>query len=528
MRAATPLDVCIHHILFVILQKPAILLLVRRSLMKSRARHFRFALVALVLAALFLVVQAVPGQAADSTAAASGPNPETSEPFYSATNGIGSWIWASETFPDQTCQLWHTFEVPNGSSVTNARLIMTGDDEFTLYLDGRELGHGVDWRELFSFDLTPLLTSGRHVLAIRAYNSFSFAGVIFKLQVRLTDGQVVDVKSDESWRIVPNSVKRWETRAKAADNWPAATVQAPMGGGPWSEPWPVTVVGMPALQPVRLAFWQTGWFQVLLLVVVGAAVLISLRLMTQLAFHRRERWLLQQERTRIAREIHDDIGSRMTQLVLHGEVAQRELREGSEMQQRLAEICEESRGVLATMDEILWAVNPQRDTLRDFAPYVCKYAEEFLQPTQIQCLFEVEPEMPAVDFNLALRRSLLMAIKEALNNAVKYSGASEMRIRINWCNQQLNVAVQDNGRGFDPALVKADRHGMTNMRERLVEMGGSCRVISEPGNGCRIEFNIPLKRSRGGFRAWFAHATRRPPPAAKSGSHRPGESAAHS
>jgi signal transduction histidine kinase len=333
------------------------------------------------------------------------------------------------------------------------------------------------------------------------------------LQVLLTDGRAIEVKSDESWRVVPNSAKRWETRTKAADDWPAATIEAPLGGGPWMQPWPVTVVGMPALQPIRLAFWQTGWFQVMLLTVFGAVILISLRLTAQLAFHRRERWLLQQERTRIAREIHDDIGSRMTQLVLHGEVAQGELREGSEMQQRLAEICEESRGVLATMDEILWAVNPQRDTLRDFAPFVCKYAEEFLKPAQIQCLFEVEPEMPAVDFNLALRRSLLMAIKEALNNSVKYSGASEVRIRINWHNQQLSVAVQDNGRGFDPNAVKAGRHGMTNMQERLEEMGGECRILSESGKGCRVEFEIPLKRSRGGVWGWIWKLIRLPAPA---------------
>lgn len=473
--------------------------------MKPRLWHFRFTAIGFVLLMGLTIRTAV--QAADAVRDTNAPVPQISEPFADATNGLGSWIWASKVFDGQTCQFWHGFEIPDSSSVTNARLVVTADDEFTLYLDGRELGRGVDWRELFAFDLSQLLKPGKHVLAVRAFNSSFYAGMIFHMQVRLTDGRVVEVKSDQSWRIVPNSVKRWETRTRAADDWPAATVESPLGGGPWSAlTWPVNVVGMPTLQPIRLAFWQTGWFQVTLLAVFGAVVLISLRLMAQLALHRKERLLLQQERTRIAREIHDDIGSRMTQLVLQGEVAQRESPDVAKMERRLAEICEESRGVLATLDEILWAVNPQRDTLRDFSAYVCKYAEDFLKPTHIQCLFEVGSEMPAVAFSLAPRRSLLMAIKETLNNAVKYSEATELRLQIQWQNQRLNVVVQDNGKGFDPMSVRSDRHGMTNMRERMEELGGTCRVTSELGKGCRVEFGIPLKRPRAGLWDWIRQA----------------------
>lgn len=462
--------------------------------MNLQMRHFSDSKIIFILL-MSLYVQIVLVHAAEPAGDTNQPVPKVTEPYFSATNGMGSWIWASETRDGQTCQFWNTFNVPASSPVVNARLVMTADDEFTLFLDGREMGRGVDWRELFIFDLTPLLTPGRHVLGVQAFNSAYAAGVILGLQARLADGQIIELKSDSSWRIVPAMASRWQKRTKPAAEWPAAVIKGSMGTDPWS-PWPVNAVVMPTLQPFRLAFWQTAWFQAALLTIFCLTVLISLRLMAQLAFHRKERWLLQQERTRIAREIHDDIGSRMTQLVLHGEVAQRELREGSEMQRQLAEICEESRGVLATMDEILWAVNPQRDTLRDFAPYVCKYAEEFLKATPIQCLFEVDPEMPTVEFNLALRRSLLMAFKEALNNAVKHSEATELRVQIHWRDQHLNVAVQDNGKGFDPAWAGLDRHGMANLKARLKEMGGSCQIVSRPGTGCRVEFSIPLKQPR--------------------------------
>ena len=430
---------------------------------------------------------------------------EPEAPYVSPTNGLGSWIWEEKTLDNQTCQLWTTFEIPKPGTVTKARLVMTTDNEFTLYLDGRELGRGAEWRELFVFDVTRLLTPGRHVLAINCYNGSFFAGMLFGLRVDLADGRSIEVKSDKSWRVVPEGVSRWTKRTEADPAWPAATVIAPLGGSPW---WtaPTAVNMMPSLQPIKVFFWQTGWFQITLLSVCALVILVSLRLMAQLALHRKERWFLQRERSRIAREIHDDIGSRMTQLVLHGEVAQSGLPAGSDLQVQLVQICEEARGLLSTMDEILWAVNPRRDTLRDFAAYVCKYAQEFLAPTKIQCLFEVGPEMSAAAFDLPLRRSLLMAIKEALNNAAKHSGATELRLRIHWEGQRLIVVVQDNGKGFDAGAMKSERNGLANMAQRMSELGGHCLITSQPDQGCRVEFSVPLTHPRWNTWLWIWNA----------------------
>jgi hypothetical protein len=146
----------------------------------------------LILLALFLA-PAAPLRGADIPEGTSSSNPEISVPYDSPTNGLGSWIWASNTYDGQICQLWRKFEIPEGSAVTNARLAMTVDNEFMLYLDGRELGRGAEWRELFVFDLAPLLNPGKHVLAVRAYNSFSYAGMIFGMHIKLANGQAVDV-----------------------------------------------------------------------------------------------------------------------------------------------------------------------------------------------------------------------------------------------------------------------------------------------------------------------------------------------
>jgi signal transduction histidine kinase len=263
---------------------------------------------------------------------------------------------------------------------------------------------------------------------------------------------------------------------------------------------PERVNPMPTLQPIKIYFWQTGWFQVLLSSVCLLAVMISARLIAQLEAHRRERWLLERERERIAMDIHDDLGSQMTQLVLHGEVAQSELPADSATRLQLDRICEEARSVLSTMDEILWAVNPKRDTFRDFASYVCGYAQDYLKPTQIQCLFDLDPEMSAVVLDLPVRRTLLMAIKETLNNAVKHSKASELILRIGWQAERLVVVVSDNGQGFDKSNSKQGRNGFANMEQRMREVEGTCLVTSQPGKGCRVEFGVPLKQSR--WRTW--------------------------
>jgi two-component sensor histidine kinase len=429
-----------------------------------------------------------------------------SDTYINPTNWLGSWIWDKSTFNGQTCQFWRSFQIPKGVKVTKARVAVTADDEFTLFLDGHQLGRGADWRELYDFDfLASFLPPGNHVLAVKAFNSFHSAGMILGVHIELSDGRFLDFKSDQSWRLVPNEVKNFANLTRPSGDWRNAVVQAPMGADPWV-PFPVSVDRMPALQPQNIFFWQTGWFQITLSALCSLAVLFSLRLMAQLALHRKERLLLQQERARIAREIHDDIGARMTQLVLHGEVAQNELANSSEIREQLVQLCDEARSLLSTMDEILWAVNPQRDGVRDFASFVCDYAQEFLRNTPIQCLFEIDNDIPETALDLPTRRSLLMAIKEALNNAVKYSKATELRLKIHQLGQRLVVTVEDNGQGFDTAALKPGRNGLANMFQRMKEIGGRRQLTTRPGGGCRLEFSVPLHRSTRPTWKWLASA----------------------
>ena len=427
--------------------------------------------------------------------------------IFQATNRLGHWIWDTNTFDKQTCLFWRSFDIPRGANVASAILSITVDNGYSLYLDGREIGRGSDWRTVTEYDVTRLLNPGRHSIGVEAFNDRLEAGMIFGLHVELMDQRVIKVVSDKSWLVVPEPTRNWTSRKTPLPNWRPAIVIGPIHHHPW-ENWPFGLTIEPPLMPIVVPFWQTGWFQLsgltLLLLTAGACLWLK----TQLSLQARSQKLLQSERIRIARDIHDDLGAQLTQLVLLSEVAQREQPEQSHARTQFNQICGLARELSHGMDEVVWAVNARRDTLRDFVSYVCKYAQVFLAPTPIRCRLDVEPDLPAAEFDLPLRRNLFLAVKEALNNAAKHSGAAELFLRIYHANNKLVVTVEDNGHGFNPAHLSGERNGMGNLTHRMDEINGICELFSAPGAGCRVVFTVPLdKLPKYGWFNWLRRRT---------------------
>lgn len=441
------------------------------------------------------------------------PSYQSSATSNNPLESLGSWIWDAKLFDGQACQFWRAFDVPPlTNKVINARLLLTADNEFTLFFDGREIGHGAEWRELFDYNLTLLMSPGRHVLAVKSLNPSGFAGMLLGMRIELANGQLIEIKSDQNWRLAPLESRSWKEMTQPPTSWPAATIVGTLGATPW---WttPVRINPMLTPIPIKIFFWQTPWFQIPFFIACGLVALTIFSLAAQLALHQKEHWLLQRERARIAMDVHDDIGSRMTHLVLNGEVVQDELPADSKARAQVEQICDDARGVLSSIDEILWALNPRRDTLQDFADYVCDYTQKFLGPADIECVFDVDSETLNAAADLPLRRSLLMAIKETLNNTVKYSGATELWLQIVRQRHTLVVVVKDNGRGFDPAAVRPGRNGLGNMSRRMQELGGSCSISTGIGKGCRIELSIPLRNPRRLSLSWMWQRKKRPSPA---------------
>jgi signal transduction histidine kinase len=413
---------------------------------------------------------------------------------------LGQWIWGRQTFDKQIVRFWNAFVVPEGAAVSSAIIYITTDNSYRLLLDGREIGRGSDWRTITRYDARALLRPGEHILAVEAFNDRLAAGLIFGMDIEMPGRPLLKIVSDTSWRMVPIEEKGWEITKHAPAAWPAAVVQGKINQAPWT-PWPYGVFSVPPLQPLILRFWQEIWFQVTLLSLLGAALLACLWLVAQLATQSKAQTLLQVERARIARDIHDDLSSRVTQLVLEGEIAQREQPADSPAAAQFNQLCERGRDLSRAMSEVVWAVNSRRDTVRDFVTHVCKHAGSFLASTSIRCRLDIEPEIPSVTFDLPTRRNLFLAVKEALNNAARHSAASELFLRIYHSRHRLVVVVEDNGRGFDPAQPGAGGNGLANMSQRLDEIGGTCDVLSQPGGGCRVLFSVPSEHGK--RRVWF-------------------------
>lgn len=455
--------------------------------------------------ACLMALAALTAPAADPVPSDSGT---TLKVVRAATEQLGSWIWAERTHDKQTCRFWQSFEIPANREVSTARLLITADNTFRLFLDGREIGQGSEWRRLTEYDLSLVLGPGSHVLAVECFNDWSAAGLILGLEVSFKQGESLRVLSDDTWRIVPNELARWEGRTAPQPNWGRAVALGKFNARPWEQLQPYAALA-PAVTPLHLHFWQRAWFQITLLSVCIGAILVSLRLTTQLAAQRRTQALLQQERARIARDFHDDLGARITQLVLLGEVARRELPTGADTRGKLDQMCDRMRELSAAMKEVVWVVNSQRDTLHDFANHLTGYAETFLQGAAIRCRFDVGLELPDAAFDLPIRRNLFLAVKEALNNAAKHSQATELSLRIHWDGRMVEVVVEDNGRGFDPAQAGAGGNGITNMTRRTAEFAGECRVESTPGKGSRVIFKMPLSHAgrRTGWLDWWSRET---------------------
>jgi signal transduction histidine kinase len=413
------------------------------------------------------------------------------------TWGVGSWIWSPDVFDKQTCRLWRSFEIPSGATVVKAQLHIGVDNGYRLKLDGRELGTGSDWRSITEYEIGLLLYPGPHVLAVEAFNDNREAGMLLGLRIELADGKLIMIPSNESWRIVPSDELGWERKLEAPKYWKRSVIVSAFlpRNGLWQERRPTMTVRIPLLRPVDLHFWQRGWFQVALWFVIIVTVLLCLRLMAQLVVHSKANLLLNIERARIARDIHDELGARLTELALEGEVIRTELPVGSKVLPKLGALCEKAREVSGAMDEVVWMVNSRRDTLSDFTSYACKHAQRFLALSAISCRLDVDGDLPDAVFELPIRRNLLLCVKEALNNAVKYSKAGEVFLRIHAYGQSLLVVVEDDGAGFDLELADSVRNGLTNMSERMKEIGGRCEISTKPGSGCRVEFQVPIRQS---------------------------------
>ena len=197
------------------------------------------------------------------------------------------------------------------------------------------------------------------------------------------------------------------------------------------------------------------------------------------------------ERSRIARDLHDELGAGLTEVSLLASAGIGEIRNGQKDNDRFSVIGEKARTLVSGLDVIVWAVDPKRDSLQSFADYIGGYAKELLSASAIFCRLRIPIECDAISLPGSVRHNLFLAVKESLNNVVRHASATEVELELTRSNGWLEIVIADNGRGFGGSTV-CRGNGLTNLKERLEALRGRCEIASEPGTGTRVKLVVPV------------------------------------
>jgi signal transduction histidine kinase/ligand-binding sensor domain-containing protein len=255
-------------------------------------------------------------------------------------------------------------------------------------------------------------------------------------------------------------------------------VKACNNDGIWNE------TGAAVRLVLRPHFWQTWWFRTAVPLLLAAVLALIYRLRVE---RLRE---LEQLRMDIAANLHDDVGARLTKVAMITELVDQETPATDRAKPQIQAISRTTREVIQAMDEVVWTINPKNDSLENLANYIFQHAQEYFQNTGVRCRLDLPAQLPDRAISTEARHNLFMAVKEALNNVLKHSAASEVRITLGLAEKQLTVTVVDNGRGFVPDQAHAVGEGLRNMKDRLEQIGGRLALKSAPGQGTTVRMEV--------------------------------------
>jgi signal transduction histidine kinase/ligand-binding sensor domain-containing protein len=242
----------------------------------------------------------------------------------------------------------------------------------------------------------------------------------------------------------------------------------------------VAVVAFRVLPPV----WMRWWFLVLLGAALAGAGYAIHRYRLSGALR------LERIRARIATDLHDDIGSSLSQIAILSEVSRQRIRnDPGTAHEPLGLIAETSRELVDKMSDIVWAVNPRRDSLSDLVYRMRRFADDTFGATDIQYRFTAPDSVQHLRLGPDVRRELLLILKESVTNIAKHAKATEASVEIAVDGPRLSLTIRDNGRGFDTE-ASFDGNGVYSMRNRVQALGGKLDIHSKPGLGTTVSLEL--------------------------------------
>lgn len=258
-------------------------------------------------------------------------------------------------------------------------------------------------------------------------------------------------------------------------------------------------------QPIltRQYVWETSWFQwgtaiSGILAAIGTGILLTRRRIARKIAQMKAETALANERSRIARDIHDDLGVCLTRIALQCELMQDDCDQPAQMRQHVKELSRNAKEVTRAVDEIVWAVTPANDTLEKFTAFIGQFVQNSLKPAGIACRLDLPMELPDCPMESTLRHHLYLVVREGLNNILRHADASTVHFSLVLQGNLLMLVLSDDGRGFETicdSVPDADRichgNGLNNMRKRMQEIGGTIEITSRPGGGTTLTLHLP-------------------------------------
>jgi signal transduction histidine kinase len=264
----------------------------------------------------------------------------------------------------------------------------------------------------------------------------------------------------------------------------------------------VSILGLPTgiADSVRvhvpLPLWEMPLFwpailSTLLAASVGGARYVSWYRMRKEVLRLKQQRALEQERIRIAQDIHDDLGARVTQISLLSAMAQGNPGLPEKARADFDHISRMTRELVSALYETVWAVDPENDNLDALGNYLCQMVNQLCSQASLRCRFDVVDLPKEIQVSSQTRHSISMAVKEAVHNVIKHARASEVKLCVGFVEGALNISVSDNGCGFN-SFEHSAGSGLQNMKRRLEAIGGSCEIKSQAGQGTSVQMRLVL------------------------------------
>jgi len=269
-------------------------------------------------------------------------------------------------------------------------------------------------------------------------------------------------------------------------------VQAANEDGVWNEQ------GAGLAIVVEPPFWQTKSF-------IGIAALVALGLVVgivhlistaKLKRQMRQQAVIEKDRARIARDLHDQVGASMTQLSLLAEMVEADKDEADEVEAHARQMIQSARQTTHVLDEIVWAVNPANDTLNGLINYICKNAQDYLHVAEFKYRFDVPAELPATPLSPEVRHNVFLAAKEAITNVVRHSKGTSAWVRLRLAPDSFTLEIADDGKGMPDSALDSTRNGLRNMSKRMEDVGGKFAISRAPEGGALISLTAPIGKRR--------------------------------